>query len=197
MTHILRVDASMRTQGSVTRELADKLVTKLSANSPTNSATTVTERDLANGIDLVDEAWINANFTDPAERSSEQKAALAASDTLVNELREADVVVITAPVYNFHVPAALKAWIDMVARARETFRYTENGPEGLLTGKKAYVVVASGGTVLGSEYDFISGYLTHVLGFIGITDVTMIDSSGLMMDDQKAAQAAESIDALA
>ena len=89
--------------------------------------------------------------------ADEQKTSLATSDELVNELRAADTVVITAPVYNFHVPAALKAWIDMVARARETFRYTEEGPVGLLTGKKVYVVMTSGGTVLGAENDFVSG----------------------------------------
>jgi FMN-dependent NADH-azoreductase len=81
----------------------------------------------------------------------------------------------------------------MVARARETFRYTENGPEGLLKGKKAYVIVTSGGTVLDSEYDFVSGYLKHVLGFIGITDVSFIDGSGLMLDATKADKAAAEI----
>lgn len=188
MTNILRVDSSMRTEGSVSRDLADKLVEQLS-----NASTQVTVRDLAKGISLIDENWIGANFTDPAERSEEQKGFLAASDELVGELHDADTIVITAPVYNFHVPAALKAWIDMVARARETFRYTENGPEGLLKGKKAYVIVTSGGTVLDSEYDFVSGYLKHVLGFIGITDVSVIDGSGLMLDATKADKAAAEI----
>ena len=192
MTHILRVDASMRNEGSVSRVLADKLVARLAT-----ADSTITERDLAKGIDLINEAWIGANFTDPADRTDAQKAALAKSDALVQELREADTLVISAPVYNFHVPAALKAWIDMIARARETFRYTENGPEGLLTGKKAYIVVTSGGTVLGSEYDFISGYLRHVLGFIGITDVSFIDSSGLMLDETKAAKAEQDISEVA
>lgn len=188
MTNILRVDSSMRTEGSVSRDLADKLVEQLS-----DASTQVTVRDLAKGISLIDENWIGANFTDPAERSEEQKGFLAASDELVGELHDADTIVITAPVYNFHVPAALKAWIDMVARARETFRYTENGPEGLLKGKKAYVIVTSGGTVLDSEYDFVSGYLKHVLGFIGITDVSFIDGSGLMLDATKADRAAAEI----
>ena len=115
----------------------------------------------------------------------------------MNELKDADTVVIGTPIYNFHVPAALKAWIDMVARARETFRYTENGPEGLLSGKKVYVVVTSGGTVLGSEADFITNWLTFVLGFIGLNDVTFIDSSGLMMDHEKASKAEQAIAALA
>ena len=184
MTHILRVDSSMRTEGSVSRNLADKLVERLS-----DGSTQVTERDLANGIELINENWIGSNFTDPSDRSDEQKTSLATSDELVNELRAADTVVITAPVYNFHVPAALKAWIDMVARARETFRYTEEGPVGLLTGKKVYVVMTSGGTVLGAENDFVSGWLKYILAFMGMTDVTFIDSSGLMLDETKAEKA--------
>lgn len=184
MTHILRVDSSMRTEGSVSRNLADKLVERLS-----DGSTQVTERDLANGIELINENWIGSNFTDPADRSDEQKTSLATSDELVNELRAADTVVITAPVYNFHVPAALKAWIDMVARARETFRYTEEGPVGLLTGKKVYVVMTSGGTVLGAENDFVSDWLKYILAFMGMTDVTFIDSSGLMLDETKAEKA--------
>lgn len=184
MTHILRVDSSMRTEGSVSRNLADKLIERLS-----DSNTQITERDLANGIELINEHWIGSNFTDPSDRSDEQKTSLATSDQLVNELRAADTVVITAPVYNFHVPAALKAWIDMVARARETFRYTEEGPVGLLTGKKVYVVMTSGGTVLGAENDFVSGWLKYILAFMGMTDVTFIDSSGLMLDETKAEKA--------
>lgn len=184
MTHILRVDSSMRTEGSVSRNLADKLIERLS-----DSNTQITERDLANGIELINEQWIGSNFTDPSDRSDEQKTSLATSDQLVNELRAADTVVITAPVYNFHVPAALKAWIDMVARARETFRYTEEGPVGLLTGKKVYVVMTSGGTVLGAENDFVSGWLKYILAFMGMTDVTFIDSSGLMLDETKAEKA--------
>lgn len=184
MTHILRVDSSMRTEGSVSRTLADKLIERLS-----DSNTQITERDLANGIELINEHWIGSNFTDPSDRSDEQKTSLATSDQLVNELRAADTVVITAPVYNFHVPAALKAWIDMVARARETFRYTEEGPVGLLTGKKVYVVMTSGGTVLGAENDFVSGWLKYILAFMGMTDVTFIDSSGLMLDETKAEKA--------
>ncbi len=186
-TQILRVDASMRREGSVSRAIADDLIEKLSQNNPTNVVT----RDLADGIPLVNEAWIGANFTDPQERSTEQRSVLAQSDALVSELKQADILVIATPIYNFHVPAALKAWIDMVARARETFRYTENGPVGLLENKTAYVVVTSGGTQLGSEIDFVSQYLKFVLGFIGITDVRLVDSSGLMIDEQGAKQRAK------
>ncbi|TRY31298.1 FMN-dependent NADH-azoreductase [Aliiglaciecola sp. M165] len=185
---ILRIDASMRVNGSVSRELADKLVAKLTEQPNTN----VKNRDLTQSVPFVDEAWINANFTDPAERSAEQRAVLAQSDALVAELKQADTLVIATPIYNFGVPAAFKAWIDMVARARETFRYTENGPVGLLEGKNAYVIITSGGTELGTDIDFVSGWIKHVLGFIGITDVQIVNSSGLMKDQQAAIERAES-----
>lgn len=176
MSKVLRVDASMRTEGSVSRSLADKLIAQLQPES-------IISRDLASGVPIIDQDWISANFTDANERSDEQKQALATSDKYVNELRASDVLVIATPVYNFHVPAALKAWVDLIARARETFRYTETGPEGLLKNKKAYVIITSGGTALKSEYDFVTGWLTHILAFVGITNVSFIDGSGLMFDE--------------
>lgn len=97
----------------------------------------------------------------------------------MQELQKADVVIIGVPMYNFGVPASLKAWIDLVARAGLTFRYTENGPLGLLDGKKAYVIVASGGTPLGGDVDFVTGYMRHILGFIGILDVEFIQAERL------------------
>ena len=92
---------------------------------------------------------------------------------------------IGVPVYNFGIPASLKAWVDLVARARETFRYSENGPVGLLEGKKAYILLASGGTPVGSDVDFASNYLKFILGFLGITDVTVIAADQLMVDTSK------------
>ncbi len=174
---ILRIDTSMRHTGSVTRALTDKLVARLRAASPGSE---VTVRDLAAGVPLVNEAWIGANFTDPGERDAAQRAALAHSDELVAELKAADTLVIGLPIYNFGVPAAFKAWIDMIARARETFRYTEAGPEGLMTGKRALVVVASGGVPVGSATDFATPYVRHVLAFIGITEVEFISADSLM-----------------
>jgi FMN-dependent NADH-azoreductase len=169
---ILRVDSSARRDGSVTRRLADKLVERLTAD---GGETRVQSRDLAYAAPpLVDAAWVDANFTPPEQRSEAQRAALAESDRLVAELQNADVLVIGLPVYNFGIPASLKAWVDMVARARLTFRYTENGPVGLLQGKRAYLVVASGGTAVGGELDFATGYLRHVLGFLGIEDVEIV-----------------------
>lgn len=185
---ILRIDSSMRHAGSVTRTLADKLVARLTAEAP---GTRVIRRDLAEGVPVIDEAWIAANFTDPAERSPAQRAALAESDRLVAELRQADTLVIGLPVYNFAVPAALKAWIDLVARARETFRYTEAGPEGLLRGKRALVVVASGGVQVGSAVDFATPYLRHALAFMGITDVEFIPAERVAVDAEAAIAGAE------
>ncbi len=176
---ILRIDASMRHEGSVTRDLADRLIAA-------RPAAEIIVRDLAaDPLPQIDAAWIAANFTDPAERSDEQTARLALSDTLVSELRAADEIVIGVPIYNFGVPAALKAWVDLVARARETFRYGENGPVGLLDGKRATLVLASGGTGFGSEIDFATPWLRHVLGFIGITDVTIIAADRLMVDPSR------------
>ncbi|GMG81399.1 NAD(P)H-dependent oxidoreductase [Paralimibaculum aggregatum] len=172
--NILRLDASMRRQGSVTRALAGKVVGRLGEA----GAVQVVHRDLADGLPAIDEAWIGANFTAPEERSAAQRAALGLSDRLVAELKAADVLVIGLPVYNFGMPAALKAWIDQIARARVTFRYTENGPKGLLEGKRAIVVMASGGVEAGSPADFATPYLRHALAFVGITEVEIISAGG-------------------
>ncbi|MDR6832804.1 MULTISPECIES: NAD(P)H-dependent oxidoreductase [unclassified Sphingopyxis] len=194
MSHILRIDASARHSGSTTRQLTDQLVTRLVER---DYGAAVTRRDLAvTPPALLTESWVGANFTDDAERSDDQRAVLAHSDELIAELEAADTIVIGVPVYNFAIPAALKAWIDQIARARRTFRYTETGPEGLLTGKKAYLVVASGGVPVGSDYDFATGYLRHVLGFVGITDVTIIAADQQMMDGEAIARATASIEEL-
>lgn len=190
--HILRIDASARLQGSVTRDLNDRLVNKLSI-----ADTTVTHRDLSEGLPFLDEAWVAANFTPAEARTDAQRAKLALSDTLVAELQAADTLVIGLPIYNFGMPAALKAWVDLVARAGVTFRYTESGPEGLLTGKRAIVSVASGGTEAGSDIDFASSHLRHVLGFLGITDVTLIRADRMAIDAEATLQAAhDAVEAL-
>ncbi|MFT6541519.1 MAG: FMN-dependent NADH-azoreductase [Maricaulis maris] len=194
--HILRVDASMRREGSVTRQLADALTGRLTASQPN---ATLTRRDLAdNAPAFIDESWIGANFTPADARNDDQRATLARSDALVAELQAADTLVIATPIYNFAVPAALKAWIDLIARAGVTFKYTENGPVGLLTGKRAIIVLASGGTQSGSEIDFATPYLKHVLGFIGIHDVDIIAADQLGAGaDEKLAAASEAIERLA
>ena len=174
--HILRIDASARRSGSVSRDLADRIVARIGAGA------TVTTRDLADGVPLIDEAWIGSAYTPPAARTAEQSERLALSDTLVAELQAADTLVIGLPIYNFGVPAAFKAWIDQVARAGVTFEYSPQGPKGLLQGKRAIVAVASGGTEAGSELDFATGFVRHVLGFIGITDVEFVTADRLMVD---------------
>lgn len=194
MSHILRIDASARLSGSTTRQLADQLVTRLVEQ---GYGSAVTRRDLAlTPPALLTESWVGANFTDDADRSDDQRAVLAHSDELIAELEAADTIVIGVPVYNFAIPAVLKAWIDQIARARRTFRYTETGPEGLLTDKKAYLVVASGGVPVGSDYDFATGYLRHVLGFVGITDVTVIEAGQQMMDGDAVSRATAAIEEL-
>jgi FMN-dependent NADH-azoreductase len=181
--NILRIDASMRKTGSYSRNLLDKLIKQL--NGEKGISVKVTTRDLADGISLINEQWITANFTAIDERTEDQHKSLIASDTLVDELNKAELIVIGLPIYNFGVPAAFKAWIDQVVRSKLTFQYTDTGPVGLLNNKKAYIIVASGGTKLGTELDFISDYVRHVLGFIGITDITFIDSSSVGLDKSK------------
>ena len=126
MSHILRIDSSARHSGSTSRQLTEQLVTRLVEQ---GYGASVTHRDLANTPPaLLTENWVGANFTDEADRSVDQKATLAASDEMIAELEAADTIVIGVPIYNFSIPAALKAWIDLIARARKTFRYTEAGP---------------------------------------------------------------------
>jgi len=168
---ILRVDSSARNAQSSTRTLSGELITELNPNA------TIVERDVAAGIPFVDEEWVNANFTPVEDRSDSQQQKLAYSDSLVQELKDADTIVIGLPIYNFGIPASLKAWVDMIARARLTFQYTANGPEGLLKGKRAFLVVSSGGTPIGSEIDFATTYMRQALKFVGITDVTIIDAA--------------------
>jgi FMN-dependent NADH-azoreductase len=174
--NVLEVSASARLAGSASRELSRNLIDALSDRF---GEVQLERRDLSEGIPLVDAGWIEANFTPEEDRTERHREALAISDSLVAELKDADVLVIGVPIYNFNVPASLKAWIDMIARARLTFRYTENGPEGLLQGKKAYLVVATGGVPVGSPVDFATPYLKHALGFIGITDVEIIAADRL------------------
>ena len=184
--HVLEVAASGRGKDSVSRMLSADLVEALEARYGTIE---LTRRDLSRGMPFVDEAWIEANFTAPEERSPAQRAVLAESDALVAELEAADVLVIGSPIYNFGIPAALKAWVDMIARARLTFRYTASGPEGLLEGKTAYVVIASGGVPVDSAVDFATPYLRQALAFVGIRDVEVIAA------DRLNSKADESIDA--
>lgn len=183
---ILRIDASARRNGSISRDLADQIVARFASSGETEVRT----RDLANPLPQISEDWIAANFTPADRRTDAQRETLALSDSLVDELAAADVIVIGLPVYNFGVPASLKAWIDLVARAGLTFRYTEEGPEGLLKNKRAIVALASGGTEMGSQFDFATSYLRHVLGFLGIEDVIFVAADRLAVDADAAITAA-------
>ena len=182
---VVRVDSSARSGDSMSRRVADTLIHQLRER---EGAVEVRVRDLAVAApSFVDADWVDANFTPPEQRRKKQEAVLAESDALVAELKSADVLVIGVPIYNFGIPAALKAWVDMVARARLTFRYAQNGPVGLLKGKRAYLAVASGGTAIGSEMDFATGYLRHVLRFLGIDDVHVVAADRLMERGEEAA----------
>lgn len=183
---VLKVSASGRSKDSVSRMLSDELVDALEQH---NRSIDLVHRNLNDGISLVDERWIGANFTAEEDRTREQRARLAESDELVQELVDSDVVVIGVPIYNFGVPAALKAWVDLIARAKLTFRYTEKGPEGLLRGKTAFLVVASGGVPVDSPVDFATPYMKQALRFVGIDNVHVIAA------DQLNSRGADSIDA--
>lgn len=173
---ILQINASARHEGSSSRILIDELTNRLQSTHGSN----VIVRDISVGIPIINEAWITASQTPKANRTPTNLAALSNSDMLISELRLADTLVIGVPIYNFGIPASLKAWIDQVCRAGETFSYTENGPVGLLEGKTAYVVITSGGVESGSALDFATNYMKHVLGFIGISDVHLIKADQLL-----------------
>ena len=181
--NILRINSSARKDGSLSRELSELLADALAGETGN-----VVVRDLADRpVPQIDANWVGANFTDPSERTEAQRDTLKGSDALIAELHAADHIVIGVAMYNFTVPSSLKAWIDQIARARETFRYSEAGPEGLLKGKTAWLVMASGGARLDSEADFATPYLRFILGFLGITDVRVIDAMGwpFLEDAQK------------
>ncbi|MDN3922621.1 FMN-dependent NADH-azoreductase [Roseateles violae] len=181
--NILQINSSARRvqngQGSFSTRLASELVEALRAGQPDAR---LQVRDLGlNPHPALDEAGLAALFTPAEQRSAEQAARVAANDALIAELQAQDVIVIATPMINFAVPTQLKNWIDAVARAGTTFRYTANGPEGLVKGKKVYVVVASGGKHAGQATDGITPYLRTVLGFLGMSDVNFVYAEGLGM----------------
>lgn len=182
MTKILRIDSSIKGPMSVTRKLTDKITANLGGEVVGRDTTT---------IPMIDGAWIGAAYTPAADRTAEQADTLALSDALIAEIKAADVLVIGAPVYNFGVTGPLKAWIDQICRAGETFAYTETGPKGLIEPKRVIVAYASGGVPLGSAVDFATSYLKQVLAFIGLTDVTFISAEGVAMGEEAAIARAE------
>ena len=196
MSTILYITASIRGEDSVSRSLGDKLVDRLAKQQDAS----IVRRDLAkNDIPYIDAERFAANLAPYAERSPEQHDLAKIADELIEELQKADTVVFSVPVYNFTVPATVKAWADLVARAGTTFRYTDTGPEGLLTGKKVYITAASGGTAMGSEVDFMSPWLKFFLGFLGMKDVQLVAADGIMGEggEEKIAEAHEQVERLA
>jgi FMN-dependent NADH-azoreductase len=190
MTTILHINSSARTTGSISREVTADYLTRLQAADP---AAVVVERDVASSpLPHLTEQVLGTFFTPVESRSAQQITDASLSDTLVAELKAADVIVIGAPMYNFSVTSSLKAWIDHVARAGETFQYTDKGPVGLLTGKKVTVFTARGGVYSsgpGQAMDFHETYLRAVLGFMGIDDITFVHSEGMAMGDEAVAKA--------
>ena len=190
---ILRIDSSAQTETSQSRRLSNRIIDGLHA---LGKSPDVAVRDLDERLPQLDSAWIEANTTPIGDRTDDQRKTLALSDTLITEIEAADTLIIGVALYNFSIPASLKLWIDLVCRARKTFAYSEDGPKGLMTGKRAIVCFASGGTPFGSDIDFASGYIRHILGFIGITDVTFIAADKRFKDDQTLTRADAAVDAL-
>lgn len=164
---ILHINASGTMEGSFSRAATDQLITE------TGDVDVITRDLAATPLPQVDGTWIAARLVPEEDRTDAERASLALSDALIAELDAADVIVIGMPIYNFGMPASLKAWIDLIARPKVTFRYTENGPVGLLKGKRAVVAVASGGVAVDSPADFATPHLRQVLRFVGIDDITV------------------------
>lgn len=190
--NILRVDSSARGNASLSRRLGDEVEGRLLERHPDAG---VTRLDLAEGVPHIDADWVAASYTPADTRDQAQAGRLAGSDAAIAALTAADAVVLTVPVYNFSIPSVLKAWIDHLCRAGVTFRYTPDGPVGLLPDRPVYLVMATGGVTLGSPADFASGYLRHVLGFIGLHDVRLVGAEGVARDPDAAhARALEQIE---
>jgi FMN-dependent NADH-azoreductase len=190
MATVLHINSSVRQNGSLSRQLGAEFVAKWQEANPSG---TVVTRDLAaSPVPHLTEQMMGAYFTPAEQRNADQAHTIKTSDALVDELLAADTIVIGAPMYNFSVTSGLKAWIDHVARAGRTFKYGANGPEGLVSGKKVYVFVASGGAYSegpAAAYDHVTTYLRSVLGFLGMTDVTFIVAEGVAMGEEAVAAA--------
>ena len=186
-TNILHISSSTRGTESVTDRLAEELLGELSGHD-----TVVVRRTLGSEIPLLSPAVTAELMAAVADRSEAAATDLATADALIAELAAADVVVIGAPIYNFGVPASLKAWADLVARAGTTFTYSETGPVGLLDDRPTYIVAASGGTEIGSDIDYGTRWLRHFLGFIGLHDVTVVAANQLAIDADAGLAAARS-----
>jgi FMN-dependent NADH-azoreductase len=180
MATLLKVDSSPMGDHSISRKLTAQFAASWRKAHPGGE---VISRDLTRtDLPPVNGVWVGAAYTPEDARSRDQREALAASDTLIAELERADEYVFGVPMHNFSIPSTLKLWIDQVARAGKTFSYGADGPKGLLTGKKATLLIASGGVyehgTAMAPLNFVTPYLKAVFGFIGVTDVTIISAEG-------------------
>lgn len=175
---ILRIDSSMRQQGSVSRILADETMTKLQAELPDAE---IVLRDLKGGVGHVNSAWREASLETPGSRSSEERAILAQSDALKSEVERADIIVFAVPIYNFSIPAALKAWVDMVCR-NNVDGATALSISKPIRRKHAIVLLTSNHTLAGAADEFATGFLQHILTFLGCSEITMVNATGLAND---------------
>ncbi len=181
MNNLLKINTSLFSGQGQSSRLADRFVASWQEH---HADASVTSRDLsADPVPHLDAERFGAFLAKPGERTPAQQAVIDYSDTLIAELQKADVIVLGLPLYNFGVPSTLKAYFDHIARSGVTFRYTENGPVGLLTGKKAYVFAARGGLYQGTPLDTQTGYVRSFLAFLGITDVEFVYAEGLAINE--------------
>ena len=175
--NILHITSSSRGSASYSNRVAIQVLDELKGRNPGSS---VTVRDLAREpLPHIDDDFVAATRSPDGPQTERQRTQLAQSDALVDELLAADVIVIAAPMINFTIPSTLKSWIDHVARAGRTFSYSEKGPQGLVTGKQVILVAARGGVYAGNPaLDFQVPYLKSVLGFLGMTDVEVLEVEG-------------------
>lgn len=189
MTTLLQINSSLNGAASASTQLAEAYVARWQARHPDGR---VVVRDLAAApVPHLDAARFAAFVTPAEQRSAEQAALVAESDALIAELEAAEELVFALPMYNFGVPSTLKAWIDQIARAGRTFRYTADGPVGLMTGKRARVFATRGGRYAGTPLDSQTGFITTFLGFIGIRDVEFVYAEGLALGEAPKREALE------
>src|SRR5437660_1729405 len=190
MKTLVKLNTSIFGENGASSRLTDAFVARWLAAHP---GARVIERDLATNPVPHLTAEVFAGFSaKPGERSPAQQTAVDASDVLIDELKRADVLVLGLPMYNFGVPSTLKAYFDTIGRVGETFGYTENGSEGLLTGKQAYVFATRGGVYAGAPSETETSYVRQFLSFLGITDIEFVYAEGLAMGDAARAAAFES-----
>ncbi|MDA9710399.1 NAD(P)H-dependent oxidoreductase [Candidatus Pelagibacter sp.] len=184
---IYQIDSSARKEGSTSRSLAKKLLEKI--KKPDDE---VIYRDLNDEMVFVSGLTESGMNIDEKDQNENHKKMFKLSDQLVKELKESDVIIISAPIYNYGPPATLKAWSDLAARIGETFRFKPNGRrEGLLKNKRAYLVITSGGTKLNSNEDFLTPWLKFILNFFGINKIDIICADQMALDYEKSIRNAE------